>query len=393
MKPQVAKTGMSDVAGIFHVGVPNNSSKPWQSASGGVGPSIDSATLAAIGEGVERYTATLVRLPVKRRSTISKSQRLDPEECGLFAPEQRTSANFPFANLYAKDAAYTNIFDFETNQEVWTTHGLVALNDDYMVGVPTSSGLGAGPTRFYALTRAIQELIERDALMTTWMHSLAGKRVAFPKKYQQAVDNLGGEFYAFDITPSYSPHPVCAVAGMIPERGKPRFSLGVACRDTWQGSLEKAYYEWCQGVFFAGYFSSIFPDVQLNRPDQVNSFDDHAIYYTLNPDEWTDLPLLADLSTLHKPKLGKNAGSWQNALSDLRVALSRSRIRLFYRELTTIDALQSGVYVMRALSPDMTPIFAHQNWPFLGGKVADIKRCYKNVRSIKFPNPMPHPLG
>ena len=70
-------------------------------------------------------------------------------------------------------------------------------------------------------------------------------------------------------------------------------------------------------------------------------------------------------------------------------------MRLLYRDLTTVDLRQVGLHAVRVLSPDLTPIFCHQRNPFLGGRTRDVLWRYPWAERLplRFPNPMPHPLG
>jgi ribosomal protein S12 methylthiotransferase accessory factor len=392
--PQTAQLSKSDIPDIFHVGVPFSSTNQWKSASGGVGRDRQSATLAAIGEGVERYSAAIIQVPLKAKNTVPKQHRLDAEQWTLFTQTQRKEKDFPYGNLYAEKCLYTNVYELASNKEYWVPHPLVVLRDDYETGIPTSSGLAAGQTTTIATLRALQELIERDALMATWQHSLPGRAIKTPAKYAKSVDSSQGEITVFDLTPTYSPFPVMAVMGGIPIRGKWRYSLGVACRETLAEATEKAFLEWCQGVFFAGVYPKYADTNNLSSPADVRSFDDHAIYYTQNPNEWHKLPILKNKDRLSPPSnTGKNL--LPKAALQLGIKmLTAQGIRLFYRDLTTIDALQSGVRVVRGLSPDLLPISAHQNWPFLGGTANNAKLRYKwATKPTIFPNPFPHPLG
>jgi ribosomal protein S12 methylthiotransferase accessory factor len=281
--PQTAQLSKSDVPDIFHVGVPFSSTNIWKSASGGVGRNKQDATLAAIGEGVERYCAAIIQIPLKTKEDIPKLRRLGAEHWTLFSKAQRAKTDFPYTNLYTAKCMYTNVYELPSNKENWVPHPLVVLRDDYETGIPTSSGLAAGQNAKIATLRALQELIERDALMTTWQHSLAGRAIKTPAKYVAEVGILLGEITVFDLTPKYSPFPVIAVMGGIPVRGKWRYSLGVACRETLAQATEKAFLEWCQGVFFAGVYPKYADTNSLAKPVDVKSFDDHAIYY---PQQW-----------------------------------------------------------------------------------------------------------
>lgn len=385
---------MSDVSDIVHVGVPGSVTSPWESAAGGIGLDIETAKLAAIGEAIERYCAAMVRLPLKPRSLLDKSKYISADQWCLFTADQRSNPDFPFNNIYDDTCMFTNAYDFQTNAEVWVPHPFIALRDDFQTGVPTSSGLAAGPTAYFALLRAIQELIERDSLMTSWLHSVPGKAIKVPDAYTQKVQSLHGEIWAFDLTPAYSPFPVIAVAGGIPKRGKWRYSLGVACRETWESALDKAYLEWNQGVLFAGIYDRFVDTASINDPFKLKSFDEHAIYYTLHPHQWHNLPLFSNRTTLHEvSKKGKHV-STEQALIAAKNAFAHHKIRMYYRELTTIDADQLGVRVIRATSPDLASIFAHQEWPLVGNLHHKLKSRYPWAPDgLVFPNLMPHPLG
>lgn len=385
---------LSDVQDIIHMGVPGSIESPWESAAGGIGRNEEDAKLAAIGEAVERYCATLINLPLKSKQSVPKNKQIEAQEWCLFTDEQRHDPSFPFGNIYSDKCLLTNVFDFQNNNEVWIPHPFVALRDDYQTGIPTSSGLAAGPTALQALLRATQELIERDALMMTWLHSVPARSIKMPLKYSEKIRGLSGEMWAFDLTPVYSPFPVIAVAGGIQKRGKWRYSLGVACRETWEAALEKAYLEWNQGVLFAGIYEKHVDASGIIDPYRVKSFDEHAIFYTLHPELWYKLPMFSNTKQIYEVTTKGKVMTTEQALKTAKTMLKKNEIRLYYRDLTTIDADQLGVRVVRVTSPDLAPIFAHQEWPLIGGLDDKLQSRYPWASDkLKFPNLMPHPLG
>src|SRR5262249_46763793 len=152
--------------------------------------------------------------------------------------------------------------------------------------------------------------------------------------------------------------------------------LGAACRETWAAAVEKAFLEWLQGVSFAGHYLAYHADLEFRDPSEVTTFDDHAVYYTVHPEQWPKLPLLAgELGEQQSRAEPKPAGTL-DALSALAGALAERAIAVYYRDLTTRDLRQMGLSVVRALSPDLVPISCDQRWPFLGGTVADVGRRY-----------------
>ena len=393
LPPQETAKSMSDIADVHNFSVPAFIGDSWQSSSGGVSHDKRAARLAAIAEDVERYAARVAAVPLKTRREIAAGKRIDAEDWTLFSPRQREEKDFPHGRLYDKKLPYTNVFNLLDGQETWVPQPLVVLRNDYRTNLPTSSGLAAGTTVWEATLRSVQEIIERDALMATWLHCLKGRVLDLPKDFKKAAAGLGGFVRAFDLTPDYSPLPVVAVAGSLPQRGKWRQALGLACRSSYEQAITKAYLEWCQGVCFAGIYPEHVDTSGLREADDVRTFSDHAIYYTRHPKEWLKLPLLRPGGSRrpHRPAL---EGSPETVVRQTTEALAGRGIRLFIRSLTTIDALQAGLHVTRAISPDLIPINFLHRWPCLGGNAADLRLRYPDGQTDGiFPSRFPHPLG
>ena len=173
------------------------------------------------------------------------------------------------------------MFDLATNEPTWIPAALVALTDEHGA-LATSSGLAASPSVVTALLRGLQEVVERDAFMATWLHQLGGREVAAPSLTAELAP-LGATVQAFDLTPAFSPHPVALVAASIPHRGAPRPSIGLACRATWDDAVEKAFLECCQGTVFVGHTLTTRPALRRLAPVDVVGFDEHAVYYARQP--------------------------------------------------------------------------------------------------------------
>jgi len=397
LPPQAVDNLPSDIDRFFNAGIPQNTSEPWKSASGGVGRNLKDAETAAIGEALERYAAYACQIPRKKVTEIPKSSTLNLSQFSLFSQDQLNSSDFPYRHLYDDRAiAYTNAFSLYDNAESWVPKDLISLSADSGSIISTSSGLAAGPSIYHAILRALQEILERDALMITWLHSIPAQKVSLPSAYLKEITDKKGEAYCLDITQDFNPFPVAIVTGSIPVRGRPRISLGSACRESWAEAVEKAFLEWAQGVSFTSYYLAYNPEVSFKNYLDVRTFDDHAVYYTLYPNEWNKVALTKGQisSKISNPDNFKNI-SPSHQLSRALEKLKKANIRLFYRDLTTPDLRQIGVSVVRVLSPDLAPIHCDTQYPFLGGTVKNVLWRYpwaKNYQ-LKFPNPMPHPLG
>lgn len=391
--PAPVPASAAEVACVHHASVPLDAD-PTRSAGGGVARDPALAATAAVAESLERWAASVTQLPLRRASSVPADQRVGLTHWSLHSPSQRGAAGFPHAAAYPDDEWLTAVYDLRTNMTVWVPAALVSLSDEHGA-LSTSSGLAADPSVTRALLRATQEVVERDAYVTTWLHQLAGREVAVPDLVAE-VAPLAGRVRAFDCTQQFNPHPVAVVAGTVPLAGAPRHSLGVACRATWAEAVERAYLEFLQGTVFVGHTLASHPELVGLAPSAVTDFDEHAVYYAVNPDRWDDVPLLRHAVRSAAPS-GRADGDVAGQLRRLVSSLARAGVRLYYRELTSDDCNQLGLRVVRVLSPDLAPLHHDHRWPFLGGRTTDVAWRYPDAEARRggrtFPSPHPHALG
>lgn len=379
--------------------MPEDSARPWKSASGGIGRERDKATIGALAEAMERYSAAVINFPIKKLSELRGEKTIAHGEFTLFSQEQYNDPNFPWKKPDAADSFYGEVFSLYDNEKIWVPQELIGLGTkSEKAAVPsTSTGLAAHFDTYTALLLAVQELLERDALSVYWLNGLGGREIMLEASYTKPVKEKFGEVVCFDITQAWNPHPIIVVCGHLPQRNKKRISLGAACRRTHAEAVEKAYLEWVQGVIFAGFYDLYHPDMKLNKTAEVVDFDTHAVYYTLHPNLWKDVPLIK-YKTPHKidPVKPKNDGSQTNKEmpENLLASLRKAGVRMFYRDVTAPDVRETGLTVVRALSPGLSLLHGDERAPFLGGRTRDVAWRYPDLKNqIAFPNKYPHPLG
>ena len=147
----------------------------------GKGLTVSGAVLSAVGEAIERYSASL---PDSDRIVWAKPSELDefldPRECGLYTDAQYESDEFPYVR-----------FDPEIEhpwvQGKWLHDGtpvfvaaidaflLIKIQKEQLFSQGTSNGLAAATDFEEAALRATFELVERDALMTAWLTATPGR--------------------------------------------------------------------------------------------------------------------------------------------------------------------------------------------------------------------------
>ncbi len=142
------------------------------------------ATIGALGEAVERYSASRYAPDALHCATMRDldGDVLDPRELCLYSAGQYAVPEFPF-RPFDPHAAHQWVRGhwLDDGQPVWVAAAQVfyrfrASFDDFFCQV-TTNGLAAGSSVADASERAVLELIERDAVMLAWLCREPGVRL------------------------------------------------------------------------------------------------------------------------------------------------------------------------------------------------------------------------
>jgi ribosomal protein S12 methylthiotransferase accessory factor len=396
-------TNACDVPGIANAAVPSDEANAWQGTAGGVALGDPAqARKAAVAEALERYCAGRCVLPFKRRTELAAHELIDDDDWALYTPQQKAQTDFPWPMVQTPDDTFTPVFHLGNNHRMWVPQELVRLGlaQGRMRLPSTSSGLAAhsdhhlGP--WLAVLRAMQEMLERDALAVTWLNGLGGAQIQLPAAMATVAQRMGAHVQAFDLTQRWNSHPVVAVAGCSALEGQARHAFGIACRATRAQAVEKAWLEWAQSLRYADYICRQSNTAIPVNPQELRRFDEHAAYYTAYPESWQHLPLLKNSYSHPEPVvlMDEKCPPAASQLQQLVSHLLNAGIDTYYRELTTPDVAQAGLRVMRVVAPALSPLHADERAPFLGGRLSDVAWRYPGAKAHSvFPNPWPHPLG
>ena len=205
----------------------------------------------------------------------------------------------------------------------------------------SSNGVAVHSSKETAVQSATLELIERDALMTTWY----GKRVvrAIPDEYlTQVIGNrlrfwqsAGYQVSVLDISTDTVPVVVVLIHSM---RKKPALSSGSAAAETYEIALRKAFAE---AELMALTWSK--RDPCGIKPEAVGTVDDHGALYA-DPAYRHHVEWLLDserLTTL--PKVVMSVTQAVHRVNPWIVDMTPARPNI-------------GLHVIRAIAPDLLPI-------------------------------------
>src|SRR3989344_4104345 len=185
--------GFCDEPPIFSWIAEFASSRTKENFSGGASAHDERQALTAtLAEALERYLwleTTDYFVSPQRATTheISKSgQAILPERFAGFSPEQRTKNS---RLTLAPDAEYLWVrgYSWTAGKNIWIPAQVVSgkhggknfsnKDSEPVIVAAITTGLATGPTLEFALLNGALEIIERDALMITWLNQLSPPRI------------------------------------------------------------------------------------------------------------------------------------------------------------------------------------------------------------------------
>ena len=275
--------------------------------------------------------------------------------------------------------------------------------EDFFVPL-TSNGMAAGPTLNAAVFSGLCELIERDALMITWMNRLPAIEIDLAGSGGMARDiarhyaGFGVEIRAF-LLPTDLPASVVMAVSFDPDPRKPAQVVGMGCHVDPGIALVKAVFEMCQGrPAEARRFVDKPPQGRLMRYEDVKTLDDHSAFAGLRErrDEFAFLwasGAVQPIQAVANPSRGDVDLDLDYCVRGLR-ALD---VRVAYADLTLPDVAPYGIHAVRVLTTELQPIYFGHDTARLGGR-----RLFEVPQRLGFAdrprteadlNPCPHPMA
>jgi ribosomal protein S12 methylthiotransferase accessory factor len=371
----------------------------------------EAARAAALGESVERYSASY--LPAERL-VLATAAELDgdvvaPESFALFHPRQYAAKAFPFVP-FMRDARvrWTRGFSLPDGRPVWLPAQLVYLplpganGDEALIGYATSSGVACASTPEEAILSGLCELIERDAFMLAWTN-----RLSLPLLDWSADDRLrtldeqyfapsGLRYAAVDLGAFFGvPAALGVVHGTPGELGA--LGVGAGCGPTiavaWRKALAEAF------DVRAHVRDALFEDPSLlGRPaEDIGSFDDHIFFYGDEPR--ATVAAFLDASPERRSTLDVDPVPGANVLELIEAVVGRLAERgvaAYAADVTSPDVAESGLSVMRVVCPQLCALDVVDRARFLGGtrlyEAAFDAGLLPGPLGLADLNPDPHPF-
>ncbi len=379
------------------------------SSCSGKGMTMNAAWMSCLGEAAERYSGgcwdpgetTFCR----RRDLDGRS--LHPAELVLYRPEQY--AELPYAPYSEEtELRWVRGRSLIHGDTVWLP--AIAVFMEYQVHSPqeflvpvTSNGLAAGPTLADAVLSAIYEVVERDAVLITWLNRLPGRRhdaASHPdpdvRQLAKSYRRRGVELALFSVP---TDHPIAVFVGIAFQKGgyggpyatvgtgaslDPSMAARAAALEV--GQVRPAFRERCRS-----HDAARIAELVAN-PVAVKSLEDHALLYA-DP----AMAFAFDFLEGGKAEWQARVAVTPTALSAVLDHFRTTGQDVLYVNLTPQDLEPLGLFTVRALLPGFQPIWFGHGERRLGGRRVfempfrlGLRDAPADLDSL---NPLPHPIA
>lgn len=379
----------------------------------GKGRTEATAKAAAVGEAVERYCAAHWGEPdqlfVAPLAGVGMPV-ITPAECVLYSPEQYARDEWTYPP-WDPDQPLTWVrgTSLVSHQAVTLPAGLVYLSNamprpEDFLAQSTSNGLAAGASLESAILGALGELIERDALMITWLQRLPAAEIdvraegGLSAAVHRHYAALGVEMRCF-VLPTDLPATVVLALALDGSPTRPATIAAAGCHPSPAVALEKAVFELCQArPAESARFTDNPPAGRLEHYDDVVGLDDHSAFAGL-PERrgefsflWQDgrRTRLSELADHSRPDVS-------STVAHCATELERLGHPAAYAELTTSDVRPSGYRVVRVIAAGLQPIHFGFGRERLGGDrlftLPQQLGFATDRRTVADLNPCPHPIA
>jgi ribosomal protein S12 methylthiotransferase accessory factor len=382
--------------------------------SGGASLDKDQSIAAAIGEGVERYSAAYVDRDCLVYGSYDElsEDAIHPIDFNLYSKSQYDTEGFPFQPFTTKSKlSWTWGFSIQHKKPVLVPASLTYLPlyvDDVereaRITATTSTGLACGNTLEEAILSAMGEVVERDSLVCFWLNRMPVTRIIVDEgsgifeSYTTRLSKPGLEYQICEVTTDLGIPTVFTLLTGNSTDG-PMVNAGSQANLSPTRATLKSLVEAAQGRPYIRFIIKSNPGWEY-KPDfsTVNSFQDHAAFYTRAPQHRDALDFIGEPITVKNlseiPDL--STGSPRGDIEIYLKLLAKRGLDVVVVDMTSPDIEDVGLKVVRVLIPGLQLLHGDHRYPHLGGK-----RIYGMRQALGFGegvvterdlNPYPHPL-
>lgn len=333
----------------------------------GKGATRAGAVRSAVGEAVERYSASLWDPARLTRASLKQlgPDGFDPRWLVLYDDAQYSRPDFPFARFdddLTMDWVAGNWLDTDERVHLpaLATFMHFEAEPKEQIAQVTSNGLAAHSTRERATLGALYELIERDAFALYWLTRKPAQRIdpngcdRVTRRALREVERFGArcELYLLDVG---TKHPTIACLGLGDGETWPGVTIGLCAHAKVDIALQHAVLEHGHAGTYIRRLMLERHHQAIHAADQVITALDHALYYVPADRVQALHDFRSDTESIGLTELRARYQLKPN-LDVCVAALREIGIRTAAVDVTSPDVALTSLRVVRAFGAYMQPI-------------------------------------
>lgn len=384
-----------DEPAIYNTTVERNSpdeltdGRSFDPTEGGCSLDPEQAVVSAIGEAIERYCASIYRRSELVHASFDDLEHaLDPNRVVNFSTAQIASDGFNrVLYTHGDELGWVEGVDETTGEETMLPGQLVYLTyeepSDPFIRETISTGLAAGMTRSGAKTRAVLEVVERDAFMIYYLTRTPLPRIDVSgcggdiQTITDRLDQAGLDWHVLDARTDHDVPTVVSV--IIDESTEPAVTVAASAartiRDAVRGALEEAIQtRLYQRYHLENGAESV--DLQTVATEDIDQ-DTRLLGWAHSNARtklsfWTEADRIVPLSQIRS----------ESNIDDSRSVIDTVSTEwdLYSVNITTRDVAQAGFVVVRAIAPAAQPLY-----------LREVNRYWDESRLRTVPDAVGHP--
>lgn len=260
-----------------------------------------------------------------------------------------------------------------------------------------TTGLGTGQTPRQALIAGINEVIERDAFMSTYLNKLSPPQIdlEYLRTQDNELDDILSIFERYQLSirviKLVTDFPVHALGSIITDDTEAGPAIAIATnvevdfRTALLGALREnmAVYFMARGVKMDKKVKADNPKT-LGQKGRVKYWTDHT--------RSQELAFLYKNNTLQRPDIQSPAPSEREQLKILKKACLDNEQPAYYLDITKASNIKTGIHTTNVVMPGMHPLHLEESLPYF-----DTRRVHKVAKKCGYEpltplNSEPHPF-
>jgi ribosomal protein S12 methylthiotransferase accessory factor len=308
----------------------------------------------------------------------------------------------------------------KTSETIFLMRTQNSIIGEPIIRLPDSNGMAPGPRLQSAIRKGICEVVERDAVVITWLNKLSVPRIKIRETENESItdlikafDRYQLELHVFDITTDI---PIPTVLTLAIDRSGvgPAVIAGTCSNFRLEEAIIQSIEElhqrrmWVRTEMLGGWIDKTAPNIDSIKEDyergDLSQIDRQLL--------WSRIDMLPQLDFLLRTKkvkeIDSNDGTGKlrvdlfrrNAAEDLQNVMSFFNERGYevaYVDVTTSDVDEIGFKVVKVIIPELQSItWASEEFKYLGGKrlykLPEILGYQENESKENELNRIPHPF-